>query len=238
MEPLVGGTCTTELLSPLVQWTKPCVTLALSKGLGLGIVVFGAIVKVPQILKVSSMWSIEGLSYAGFVLESVSSSIFVAYNAANGYPFSTYGEAAFVILQNLALLVLMATIQRRFALAAVFVAAFGVGAQVLSTLSLATLASMQSYAAMPLSLASKFPPIIAVYTAGSSGALSAVTVISYFAGSLARIGTTLKEVDDNVILFSYIANGVLNAVLLSQVLWYWNAKPADPTKKVSHKKSE
>ncbi|ORZ36754.1 polyketide synthase [Catenaria anguillulae PL171] len=224
MLPLLGDSCTAELLGPLTQWTSPCISLAFSKGLGLGIVAAGAIVKVPQILKLLHGWDARGLSYSGFLLESVASGIFVAYNAANGYPWSTWGETAFIVLQNLCILVLMAAIQRRTQLQALLIAGFAVAGAGLYSAPLATLKMLQS-TAMPISMASKLPPIYTVWKEGGSGALSAVTVVAYFAGSLARIFTTVKEVDDKLILTSYVINGVLNAVLLGQVLWYWNAKP-------------
>ncbi|KAI9188380.1 hypothetical protein H9P43_002771 [Blastocladiella emersonii ATCC 22665] len=230
----LGDACTVELLSPVVAWTKPCVTLAISKGLGLGIVVSGAIVKVPQLAKMWGQWSAEGLSYSGYLLESVASSIFVAYNAAHAYPFSTYGESAFIVAQNLAIVVLMAAIQKRAGLAAVLVAVFAVGAALLAQVPIGTLKTLQGVT-VPLGIAAKLPPIYAVYSAGSSGALSAVTVFAYFAGTCARIFTTLKEVDDTLILGSFIINGVLNAVLLGQVLYYWNADAAAAKKKADKK---
>lgn len=48
-------------------------------------------------------------------------------------------------------------------------------------------------------------------------------VFNYLAGSLVRIFTTLKEVDDTQILYGFIAGFVLNAVLAAQLLYYWNA---------------
>lgn len=50
-------------------------------------------------------------------------------------------------------------------------------------------------------------------------------------GSLARVFTTLQEVDDKVILYSFVAGFALNLVLALQMLWYW--KP-----KASHKQKE
>jgi mannose-P-dolichol utilization defect 1 len=52
-------------------------------------------------------------------------------------------------------------------------------------------------------------------------------VFNYLAGSLSRIFTTLQEVDDKLILYGFIAGFALNAVLATQMVYYWNA----PTKK-------
>lgn len=51
-------------------------------------------------------------------------------------------------------------------------------------------------------------------------------VFNYLLGSLSRIFTTLQEVDDKLILYSFIAGFVLNAVLASQMAYYWNAPSA------------
>ena len=47
-------------------------------------------------------------------------------------------------------------------------------------------------------------------------------MFNYLAGSLSRIFTTLQEVDDKQILYSFIAGFLLNAVLALQMVYYWN----------------
>lgn len=51
-------------------------------------------------------------------------------------------------------------------------------------------------------------------------------VFNYLAGALARVFTTLQEVNDKTILYGYIAGFVLNAVLAVQMVYYWNAPAA------------
>jgi mannose-P-dolichol utilization defect protein 1 len=48
-------------------------------------------------------------------------------------------------------------------------------------------------------------------------------------GSLSRIFTTLQEVPDKVILYSFVAGFILNAVLALQMLMYWNAPASKKT---------
>lgn len=50
-------------------------------------------------------------------------------------------------------------------------------------------------------------------------------VFNYLLGSLARVFTTLQEVDDKLILYSFVAGFTLNLVLALQMLFYWN-KPS------------
>jgi mannose-P-dolichol utilization defect 1 len=53
--------------------------------------------------------------------------------------------------------------------------------------------------------------------------LISVQVFNYLAGSLSRIYTTLQEVPDPLILYSFVAGFILNAVLAAQMVYYWNA---------------
>ncbi|KAG7130020.1 Mannose-P-dolichol utilization defect 1 protein like [Verticillium longisporum] len=75
-------------------------------------------------------------------------------------------------------------------------------------------------------VASKIPQILAIWQEGGTGQLSAFTVFNYLVGSLTRIFTTLQEVDDKLILYGFIAGFALNAVLATQMVYYWNAPSA------------
>lgn len=48
-------------------------------------------------------------------------------------------------------------------------------------------------------------------------------MFNYLVGSLTRIFTTIKEVDDKLILYGFIAGFILNAVLAAQMLYYWTS---------------
>lgn len=54
-------------------------------------------------------------------------------------------------------------------------------------------------------------------------------VFNYLFGSLARIFTTLQEVDDKLILWGFIAALALNAVLAAQMVYYWNSSASKTT---------
>jgi mannose-P-dolichol utilization defect protein 1 len=62
-------------------------------------------------------------------------------------------------------------------------------------------------------------------------------VINYLLGSLSRIFTTLQEVPDKLILGGFVAGFILNAVLASQLVYYWNAPTSRKTesKKLKNK---
>lgn len=55
---------------------------------------------------------------------------------------------------------------------------------------------------------------------------NAKQVFNYLFGSLARVFTTLQEVDDKLILYGFLAGFALNLVLALQMIYYWNAPSA------------
>ncbi|XP_055432624.1 mannose-P-dolichol utilization defect 1 protein isoform X2 [Bubalus kerabau] len=87
-----------------VQWDLlhvPCLKILLSKGLGLGIVAGSLLVKLPQVFKILGAKSAEGLSLQSVMLELVALTGTMVYSITNNFPFSSWGEALFLILQTI-----------------------------------------------------------------------------------------------------------------------------------------
>ncbi|KIV78366.1 hypothetical protein PV11_10089 [Exophiala sideris] len=224
---LLGDPCHSALLLDLDVVSHPeCVSLAISKALGVGIIAASAIVKVPQIIKLVQSKSAEGLSFTSYLLETASFVITLAYNVRNGFPFSTYGETSLIAIQDVVISVLILVYSGKTAQAGAFVAAVGsvVYALIVSDTLVSTeqMTSLQAFAGA-LGISSKLPQILTIWRTGGTGQLSAFAVFNYLFGSLSRIFTTLQEVDDKLILYGFVAGFVLNAVLAAQVLYYWNS---------------
>jgi len=204
-----------------------CIKFSLSKGLGLGIVVGGSIMKVPQLLLIVSAQSARGLSFPAYVLETLSYEITLAYSYRNEFPFSTYGENFFLTLQNAVITLLIIhypshSLTRPSSGTQVPIAA---GLMLLSALALfflppAALAPLQ-LATLPLGLFSKLPQIRQNYSAQSTGQLSAFAVIAQIGGCLARLFTTATEVGDPVLSAGFALALALNIVLGAQMWLYW-----------------
>ncbi|KAI0457413.1 hypothetical protein F5B21DRAFT_464389 [Xylaria acuta] len=225
---IIGETCYKTLVLDLDPTDSACLKLAISKGLGIGIIGASAIVKVPQIIKLLQSKSASGISFLSYLLETSSYLITLAYNFRNGFPFSTFGETALILGQNVVITVLVLNYSGRASMAALFVAALAVSLVTLfnsSVLNMQTLGYLQAGAGV-LGVASKVPQIAAIFQEGGTGQLSAFTVFNYLAGSLSRIFTTLQEVDDKLILYGFIAGFTLNLVLAAQMVYYWNAPSA------------
>ncbi|KAI9227330.1 MAG: hypothetical protein DHS80DRAFT_17346 [Piptocephalis tieghemiana] len=222
---LIGKACYKTLIEDFNIFDVPCLKYSLSKGIGFGCVAGGAVVKVPQIIKIVQASSTRGLSQASYLMETAGSFVVLAYNVRNGFPFSTYGETIFITVQNLIVLALMYTYAGRFTglattgslLAALTYALFSppfVSSEMLALLQAATI---------PLFLASKVPQIYDNYRNKSTGQLSAFTVFNYLLGTLARVFTTIQEVNDVIILTGFLLGCVFNAVLAGQMVYYWNS---------------
>ncbi|KAK3217526.1 hypothetical protein GRF29_1g3309996 [Pseudopithomyces chartarum] len=98
---LLGPLCYKTLILDIDPFTHPtCLKLAISKGLGIGIIAASSIVKIPQLLKILNAQSADGISFLAYLLESGSYLISLAYNVRHGFPFSTYGETALILVQN------------------------------------------------------------------------------------------------------------------------------------------
>ncbi|AEO53294.1 hypothetical protein MYCTH_2294418 [Thermothelomyces thermophilus ATCC 42464] len=227
-ESIIGDACYKTLLLDVDLENAECVKLAISKGLGIGIVGASSIVKVPQILKLVRSRSASGVSFLSYLLETSSYLISLAYNVRNAFPFSTYGETALVLGQNVIITILVLNYSGRATLAATFVAAFAAAAATLFAESIVDMQTMKylQAGAGALSVASKVPQILAIWQEGGTGQLSAFAVFNYLLGSLARVFTTLQEVDDKLILYGFVAGFALNLVLALQMVYYWNAPSA------------
>jgi mannose-P-dolichol utilization defect 1 len=202
-----------------------CLKLGISKALGLGIVVAGSMVKLPQLIKLITAKSGAGLSISAYILETIGYIITLAYNVRLKFPYSTYGELPFIAVLNLIILTLVLHYAKKdiYALGGIALAlAFSYALFTPRLVSYGDLQLLQGLS-IPLSLTSKVPQIYTNYRNSSTGQLAAVTIFNYLLGSLARLFTTLTEVNDPYIFWGFALAAGLNAVLAGQMVYYWRA---------------
>jgi len=201
--------------------------LLISKALGYGIVAGSLILQAPQIAKIVSAKSVAGLSGMSYWLQLIGYTISFAYPYNAQFPFSTYGEAGFILVQNLIIIYLLHLYRKKLnALFFVELIVFAIFAYALISgmVPLSTLVLLQGLT-IPIFCFSKIPQIWSNFKNKSVGQLSFVTAFLTFGGSAARVFTTLKEVSDTVMLSGYIIGSVLNFIIILQFLLYWNSKP-------------
>jgi len=222
----LGPECYGTIVSQLDISSQPqCTRLAISKAIGVGIVGLSTVVKVPQLLKLLKSGSAQGISFSSYLLETTAYIITLAYNYRSGNPFSTYGEIALLAVQNVIISMLVLHYRGKAGVAALYAAVLaGCGYTLFNEGVINKEAMLMVQAAtIPLGLMSKVPQILTIVKEKCTGQLSAFAVFNYLFGSLARVFTTLSEVDDPVILYGFLGSFALNIVLAVQMLWYWNA---------------
>lgn len=175
---IIGEKCYDSLLLQINIEDVECIKLGISKGLGIGIVGASSIVKLPQIVKLMNAQSADGISFLSYLLETSSFLISLAYNYRNEFPFSTYGETALILVQNMVVTGLILHYAGPSGSSLAFVAGIAAAAYALVTptvIDMPILGYFQAAAGV-LGVASKVPQIAAIWHEGSTGQLSAVTV--------------------------------------------------------------
>ena len=175
----------------------------------------------------------------------------LAYFLALGYPFSTWGENAFLFvgqacmtalyfhftsgfmsMKSLAtfapLSVLFFALYRRSVPDIVLPAALGQMLRLPS--STITCEQLAGVLPMVLMLFGRLPQILQNFRQGHTGQLSLITYILNVAGSGARVFTILQELDDAIVLTSACSAFLQNAVLVSQILLLGGPKGKSATK--------
>ncbi|ORY86741.1 hypothetical protein BCR35DRAFT_302478 [Leucosporidium creatinivorum] len=235
---LIGQECYDSLIYNTNFSDSACIQYSISKALGFGIVLGGSIVKVPQIIKIVRSHSARGLSLSSYLLDTAATGITVAYNVRNEFPWSTYGESVFLLVQNVVIITLIVLYSPRSSPAtlALILGALGTSTYLLSSplTPLSTLKLLLS-ASIPLSLSSKLPQIISNFKLGSTGQLSAFLVFNSLAGCLARVYTTSTETGDIVLWWGFALGALLNGVIGAQMLASWNQEGSVAAEKVKEK---
>lgn len=207
------------------------VELFIAKTLSLGILGASGAVKLPQILNILKNGSAQGLSFVSILLETIGYFITVAYNFRSNNDFTTFGETAFVSVQNLIILALILYFSGNGRYINSFIALISVGVWTLFgdpvnrfVLSNGEISQLVQ-AVIPLSILSKLPQIIANFKNKSTGALSITSVGAGLLGSLARLGTLFSQgIDDQVILIGCAVSIVLNSIIFLQIVFFGSNK--------------
>lgn len=210
-----------------------CFKALLSKGLGLGIIAGSVLVKVPQITKILGNKSAEGINLFSVCLDLFAITIHMAYSFVSGFPFSAWGDTSFLALQTAIIAFLVLYFGGAPSKAVVFGAVYAAVTYILmgGLTPLNYLLIAQGFN-VPILLLGKLSQAFTNYKNGGTGQLSAVTCFMLLAGSLARIFTSIQETGDQMMVITYGCSSFANAVIVSQLLYYWNS---DKKKKSSVK---
>ncbi|XP_029310223.1 mannose-P-dolichol utilization defect 1b [Cottoperca gobio] len=230
--------CYDEFFLNLNFLDVPCLKIALSKGLGIGIILGSVMVKLPQIFKLMGSKSAEGLSFQTVLLELLAITGTMAYSILNKFPFSAWGEALFLMLQTVVIGFLIQHYGGKTSRGLLFIVVyFGLLFLVLSPVTPMSVVTYLQASNVPAVIIGRLIQATANFRNGHTGQLSAVSVFLLFAGSLTRIFTTLQETGDTLMALTYVISSTCNGIIALQVLYYWNSS-SDHKKKKKKKKSE
>ncbi|KAF7243342.1 hypothetical protein EG68_10235 [Paragonimus skrjabini miyazakii] len=136
----------------------------------------------------------------------------------------SYGEATFLAFQTFLIGWMAIALEVSQIAGFAFVALYGAALAVtLSPIIPVTVLYTLQTLNVPIMLSSKFLQIIANWRNGSTGQLSAVTLLLFALGSTARIFTSVQETGDNLIILTYILSTLCNYILVAQLLYYWKS---------------
>ncbi|XP_041840817.1 mannose-P-dolichol utilization defect 1b [Melanotaenia boesemani] len=214
----------------------PCLKIVLSKGLGIGIILGSVMVKLPQILKLMGAKSAEGLSFKSVLLELLAITGTMVYSITNKFPFSAWGEALFLMLQTVTIGFLIqmygGRTSRGFLFVVVYVSLLGV---LLSSVTPRSVVTSLQASNMPAIIVGRLIQAATNFQNGHTGQLSAISVFLLFAGSLARIFTSVQETGDSLMALTYVISSTCNGIIALQVLYYWNSSPGQQKRKKKKK---
>ncbi|XP_046908071.1 mannose-P-dolichol utilization defect 1b [Hypomesus transpacificus] len=229
---LMPESCYDEFFLDFNFLDVPCLTIVLSKGLGIGIILGSVMVKLPQILKLMGAKSAEGLSFQTVLLELLAITGTMAYSIANNFPFSAWGEALFLMLQTVMIGFLIQHYGGNSLRGGLFlVAYFGLLFLALSPVTPPSVVTAMQASNMPAIIVGRLIQAVTNFQNGHTGQLSAISIFMLFAGSLARIFTTIQETGDSLMALTYIISSSCNGIIAAQVLYYWNSVPGQKKKK-------
>lgn len=201
----------------------PCLKMVISKGLGYGIIAGSILVKVPQIIKLVKANSGEGVSIPSLFTEMTALTFTMAYSVHKQFPFSSWGEALFMSIQNLMLVSLIFYYGKNYVGTLLFAPCFvGITYVLCSPYTPANVVTKLQEFTLIISAVSKFLQVWANFSNGHTGQLSFITIALLSGGSLARVFTSVQETGDVLVIAQFLIACSLNFLILGQMVWYWN----------------
>ncbi|KAJ8964189.1 hypothetical protein NQ314_005070 [Rhamnusium bicolor] len=202
---------------------SPCFSATLSKCLGLGIILGSLMVKVPQIVKILKNKSSEGINMLSVTLDLTAITIYMSYSLVKQFPFSSWGDTAFLAVQTVivavSVLVFQDAVMKAVAYLAVYLTVCYIMISGITPLNI--LWTLQT-CNIPIVVTGKLIQAWTNFKNGHTGQLSAITMFMLFFGSAARIFTSIQETGDTVVILTNVAGTVSNSILVFQILYYWN----------------
>lgn len=179
------------------------------------------LVKVPQIVKILSNKSGEGINIFGVLFDLFAITCHMAYSFVSGFPFSAWGDGLFLAFQTATIAALVLLYGGASGKSATFVAAYASIVYILmgGYTPIEYLWSAQAFN-VPILFVGKMIQALTNYRNQSTGQLSSATCFMLFAGSIARIFTSAQETGDFMMILTYCVSTFANAIIVAQLFYY------------------
>jgi len=150
----------------------------------------------------------------------------MVYSITNNFPFSSWGEALFLMLQTVTICFLVLHYGGQTVKGVTFLTCYALALLLLlSPLTPLALITLLQASNVPAVVVGRLLQAATNYRNGHTGQLSAVTVFLLFGGSLARIFTSVQETGDPLMAGTFVVSSLCNGLIAGQLLFYWDAKP-------------
>lgn len=178
--------------------------------------------KIPQVVRVVRRRSAAGISVLMYTLETLGTTFSAVYFARRAFPFSTYGETVFIMIQNLVLLSLIVFYQKlpRAPAVALTILYLTLVVSLLSPFVPFSLLVILQLCSIPILNLARVPQIVLNYRRKATGELSPITLGLQLLGNIARIFTTIAQVKDPLMMVGVCVAACFNTALFGQWLHY------------------
>ncbi|CAJ0610413.1 unnamed protein product [Cylicocyclus nassatus] len=215
--------CFEELIINFNIFHPTCPKMVLSRALGLGITGGSILLFVPQILKIFTAKSAKGISLLSQLLALVAAAGTAAYSFNKGFVFSQWGDSFFVAIQLMIIVMQILYYSDASAYAFAFFAfCWAFVFAVIGNYVPAEILMMIQALGIPITVASKSIQAWQNFKNQSTGQLSLVSASLQFAGTVARVFTSVQDTGDTLLIASFAIAAVLNAILFVQFFLYWD----------------
>ncbi|KAI9291912.1 hypothetical protein K502DRAFT_109642 [Neoconidiobolus thromboides FSU 785] len=214
----LGEECTRNIISEGIN--SYCFNLFLSKIVGLSIILFSIFSKIPQLAKVYQTQSSEGLNAISLYIETGVLTIISCYCFRNQQGFTTYGDAVFVLLQDIFLVSLILLVNKKTDHFLMFVSINLVVNYLFYFVLTVEQLTLFMMALLPAAIFGAFPQLYENFKNKSIGVLSPLTIYINFLNALGRVFTNWIEVDDTFAIIGSVIGFVVNVIFVIQVLAY------------------
>ncbi|KAL3073218.1 hypothetical protein niasHT_031166 [Heterodera trifolii] len=226
---LFPGKCSDIFFVDFNFFHKDCAPILVSRLIGIAITLGSSFLLVPQILKIHSAKSGEGISLSAQLLGLVSAAAVAAYSYEKGFVFGQWGDSLFVALQTMVIVVQMLHFAGHLSAALVFVSfCWSISMAIFyHHIPMAVLTPAQA-AVVPIVFLSKGIQIVANYQNASTGQLSLISVSMQFGGCVARVFTSVQETaGDWLVIAPFVLSSLLNGLIFLQILFYAKKKKTE-----------